>query len=464
MIFDIFVAEKEAKHFPDTVSELGFRLIKAYVRLFHDKIYYRKVYSINNANIPDNGALMIVANHQNSLCDPLGIIMSVRNRQHRKLKVVARADAFNKSLINRIARFLGLVPAYRLSHEGFENLTNNSTSFNEIEQELLNDGTIVIYPEAGHQDKRWLGKFSYGYLRILFDAAEKSNFEKEMFVLPSCNHYSNYFGLQGELLIKYGTPISLAPFYELYKTKPRTAQRQVNALVREQVESLMLNITDLENYAAIDYLRETYGVKYAENNNLDPNKLPEKLLSDKQLFAELERIKEHHKTELKEIYDKTSRLEKEEKKLNINDYSFEKKHSNLEMFVNGFLITMFLPLFIFSLLPNIFIFLFPKSINKKIEDRMMHNTINIAVSMLITIPISCILIFFILYILSNSLLLSLAFVAILPFLGMYVCYYAKAVKKWVRQVNFNKLYKSGKLAELIELRSDIHQSLDNLLK
>ena len=127
----------------------------------------------------------------------------------------------------------------------FLRAANNAASFEDIEDELLHDGTVLLYPEAGHQDKHWLGQFSLVYLHILFEAARKTGFQKEMFVLPSCNHYSDYFHAREKMLVCYGTPISLAPYYELYQTRPRTAQRQVNQLVRQQINDMMLNINDL---------------------------------------------------------------------------------------------------------------------------------------------------------------------------------------------------------------------------
>ena len=266
---------------------LGYRLFKLYLRTIHNHFYYRKVYWIGRENIPENCPLLIVSDHQNGLADPLGILMSIRSRKNRKIRLIARADVF-KPILKRIMDWVGVLPAFRLSYDGEEALVNNTDTFDIAEDELLNDGTVVIYPEAGHQDKRWLGKFSHGYLRIVFEAAEKSNFEKEIFILPSCNHYSDYFRMREKMLIKYDKPISAKPYYELYKTKPRTAQRQLNAAVWRKVSDLMLNITDLKNYETIDYLRDTYGVGYARAKGFSPNRLPEKLLADKQFFAELD--------------------------------------------------------------------------------------------------------------------------------------------------------------------------------
>ena len=181
---------------------------KSYVRFLTEKIYYRKVYYLNTENVPEDGTpLLVVSDHQNSLNDALGILMSIRDRV---VHVIVRADVFALSPIaDKFLRSIGLLPAFRLNWEGEAALKNNGATFRDSEKSLLDGSTVAIYPEAGHQDRHWLGTFSYGYTKMAFEAAEMGNFEKEIFILPSCNHYSEYAGLRNEMLIKYGTPISL---------------------------------------------------------------------------------------------------------------------------------------------------------------------------------------------------------------------------------------------------------------
>lgn len=443
---------------------LGYKIFKEYVRFFHNFVFYRKTYWLNAENIPEAGPLMIVSDHQNSLNDALALTMALNKRKKRKTRLVARADVFRPG-VKKALRWLGILPAFRLSYDGIASLSNNEETFREAEDELLNDGTLVIYPEAGHQDKHWLGKFSLGYLRILFGAAEKSNFEKELFILPSCNHYSSYFGIQEDVLIKFGTPISIAPFYELYKTKPRTAQRQVNALVSEQISGMMLNITDLENYDAIDFLRSnSFGINYANKKGLNPQKLPEKLTADQDLFAELEKIKETNEEQLQAIYNNTRQLKEQIGQHKLNESCFEEKHSLMNLLLRGILLFIFLPLFIFSCIPNIIIYHAPKLMNSKIKDKMFYSSFKFGISVLITIPILYSLTFILTWLFSKSFIIALIYLASLPFLGIFAWNFVKRFRKWRVDLRFLNLYKKGELNEIIDFRTSIYESLTKLLK
>lgn len=442
--------------------KLGYKIFVRYIRLLHDQLYYRKVYTVDSENIPADAPLVVVSNHQNSMCDPLALLLSIYANKKRKVRVITRGGIFQKPLANRFLRWLGLLPAYRLSVDGDASFCHNKETFDEVENELLNDGTIIIFPEGMHQDKHWLGEFSSGYLKMAFEAAEASNFEKEIFILPACNHYSNYFNARENMLIKFGEPISIKPFYELYKTKPRTAQRQVNAIVRNRVANLMLNIEDLENYEAIEFLRKTYGVRYAKNNGAVPEDLSEKLLSDQALISQISRIKEHDPDAMKEIFDKTLELKRAEKTLHVKDKDFDRKSPAwTHLFKNAFFL-LFFPLFCFSVVANALILGVPKIFTRKIKDKMFKSAVKFLISV-VTVPITCFLVFVAVRHLTHSLFFSLMGMIFIPSLSIFAIYYRKGFMAWSHQMQFLRLKRRGKLDHLFALRSEIYDALDNLL-
>ena len=453
--------EKKAKIHSE--GGIAYRIFKSYIRFFHDRIYYRRTYSIHTENIPEAGTpLMIVSNHQNCLNDPLGILMSIRDR---KPYFIMRADVFAyHPLLNKFFRSIGLLPAFRIDYEGEDALQKNKDTFLMSEYELVNGSTLMMFPEAGHQNKRWLGDFSYGYTKMVFEAAALDHFQTEIFILPSCNHYSDYFQIQEQMLIKYGVPISVKPFYELYQTKPRTAQRQVSALVRKQIEDLMLDIRDLDNYEAIDFIRNTsYGKKFAAFHRYDEEKLPDRLLSDRLLVAELEKTKANGNEDiLSGIYADTLTYKKGVNKLKINDSLFDRCPSWGAITAFLLLFLLFFPLWVFSLWPNALHLIAPTILINRMTDKMFYGTFIIALSILITIPILYTLTFVLAWVFMNV-WVAVIYLVSLPLLGLFAWYYRKFFIKTLQALRFRFKFKTEKMNDLRKIRNGIHQRLNELL-
>ena len=59
--------------------------------------------------------------------------------------------------------------------------------------------------------------------RMAFRAAALRDFKDPVYVLPMSNHYTNYFSVQGQLVMTIGEPIDISYLYDTYKTDPATA-------------------------------------------------------------------------------------------------------------------------------------------------------------------------------------------------------------------------------------------------
>lgn len=437
---------------------------KGYIRFMTNVLYYKKTFCVGRENVPENGTpVLIASNHQNALNDALGILLRINDR---KVHFIVRANVFLLGkAANKFLRSIGLLPAFRMSHEGLEAVGNNGATFRDSEKELVDGNTVVIYPEAGHQWIHHLGTYSFGYTRMAFEAAEMADFKKEVFILPACNHYSKYFDYKTSLMIRFGTPISLAPYYELYKVKPRTAQREVNKLVREQVSSMMLNVEDVEHYEIIDYLRTSeYADKFAAEQGVKKDDLPARLESDKKIVASLAAA------DTEKLYEDTGKVLDFIKKKKFEDISLAKKSSALSVVLRFIGLLLLSPLALACVWPSVPVWIIPRRLQQKTEDPMYCGSFLIAVTVLFTFPIfgliTLLAVGFGLSFLGAAISwpIAVAYVLLFPAIGMFEWTWCYWCRELFRDMRARKALRSEEGKSMMALRKDIFERMDKICK
>lgn len=446
------------------LSEIFFWISRAWVGLGHDLVYYKRIHIVGKENVPPKGTPMLIAcNHQNALNDALAVEFGFKDRP---ITIFTRADIFKKPFVAKMLRAIHLMPAFRLGVDGADALSENGIYFAQAGARLLDGGSVLVFPEAVNQDKRWLGTFSEGYLRLAFDAAEKSGFQTDIMILPMVNHYSDYFHFREEMMIKIGKPISMKEYYDQYKEKPRSARRDLNKRVRAEIDQMMLNVTDLDNYQAIDNIREIYGPRYCAQCGGDSSHLPDRLLSDKALCKELDEARDKDPDTIAALYADSLKIKSETRKNKVADANYDKKFSIPRIAVQIFALIAAFPLFLLSLIPNILLFLSPFMVTNKLKAgdghaQMFVGGVRFALNSLIVLPVAYLLTFLI-----EGLLCGWIFAAVhticLPLLGLFAWGYRKLFIYTKRELRFQKA-KKGPLAAIVDLRKNLFDKLDNIL-
>lgn len=441
---------------------LAIKAFRAYLQFVNSGLYFRKEHVIGLENVPANGTpVVVVSNHQNCLNDPLCVCLQLTDR---RMNFLARANVFKIPVFNKILRAMGLLPAYRMGYEGLSAVHKNQETFEDAGKSLNDGETVMLYPEGGHQDKRWLGSFKLGYLRIAFAAAEKMEFKQDIMILPSCNHYSNYFHARTDMLIKFGKPISLKPFYERYQEAPRETMVEINKIVHSQIKEMMLHIDDIENYEAIDFLRENgYGKSYAIRHGYKYRYLPSRLISDQNLVNDLQKASEKYPEEMSQVYSDTLKLAEGIKELGIRDWLFEHNPGYEAVILRGFGLLTLLPLFAASIVPTALLFILPEIFLKKlIKDQMFISTFYVAVSALISIPI-CMIIPAIILWCTLGFWWGLGYAATFPLMFILAWNYMRLAKKFAGTWNFVRKKNRKAIKSLRKLRDSLFDRIDDII-
>lgn len=264
------------------MKKLVFNTVRNYTGTLLNHVVFRSMEVDGYENLPDSTTpTLLVGNHRNGLCDPLSVVCNVTDR---KVHVFTRGSVFQQNdKVSRMAEGLGMVPTYRQNMEGLDMVGHNYEAFAYAGHLLMQGSTLLIYPEGYDHEDCHLGDFSSAYLRMAFEAARQADFKRDVKIVPTGVHYDSIRGLRNRALLRFGSPISLAPYYEQYQQKPRTTCRELNKRVREAVRALVLEIPQ-EDYDQREFLclsRKTSPLYYGQS-------LLQLLQRDQQLMAELE--------------------------------------------------------------------------------------------------------------------------------------------------------------------------------
>ena len=169
-------------------------------------------YSYNKAHVrgslPEQGGVIIAANHTSTLMDALVILRT------RKEPTVfgARADIFAKPIVARILRFLRILPLARL-RDGAKSVLQNLETFEVIDDVLDNGVPFCLFPEGRHRPMHSLLPIGKGIARIAFASAEK----RRTFVVPTGIEHGSFFRYRYPSTVTYGDPIDVNAFLKAHE-------------------------------------------------------------------------------------------------------------------------------------------------------------------------------------------------------------------------------------------------------
>jgi glycerol-3-phosphate O-acyltransferase/dihydroxyacetone phosphate acyltransferase len=109
-------------------------------------VYYRIRYA--GEGVPRAGPVLLVANHPNSLLDPMVVVAAAR----RRVRFLAKAPLFDDPKTRWLVRSAGAIPVYRRSDDPSQ-LEKNVDAFDAVYRALARGDAVGIFPEGlSHSD------------------------------------------------------------------------------------------------------------------------------------------------------------------------------------------------------------------------------------------------------------------------------------------------------------------------
>lgn len=225
-------------------------------------------------NIPKEGAVIFIGNHQNAFID--AILIPTTNG--RTTYFLARSNPFQNKYIAKILNLSNMYPVYRIQ-DGVDTIKKNHIIFEACHQILRREQALEIFAEGIHHLDRKVYKLKKGFGRIIFGTLKKYP-DLKIKIVPVGINYDHHIKFRASASVIYGEPIVANDYIQF--DNPDLTFEELKEVVEKALKKLTLHIEETENYDEvvaqiealdIDYLNPEEAYKtYNNRNALKPKK------------------------------------------------------------------------------------------------------------------------------------------------------------------------------------------------
>jgi 1-acyl-sn-glycerol-3-phosphate acyltransferase len=241
---------------PDRIVDRTYRWLRSLARVALS-FYYEEVEVHGAEQVPADGPLLMLANHQISLVDPVLLAHAVP----RHLRVLAKAPLFRIPVLSFVMRSIGSIPVQRREDSASPGWLppgsrpaapaapgqGNAPLYDALAQALIDGGVIGIFPEGVSHDNPMLGPFRHGAARIALEAESRASFCLGLKVQLVGIHIEESRLFRGRVLLNFSAPFTLESEEAAYRADPRAAVEALTGRMRERLTALVLEAEDHED-------------------------------------------------------------------------------------------------------------------------------------------------------------------------------------------------------------------------
>ncbi len=224
---------------PDTFTPSGISsvLIRG---LVHSavRLYYPRTTFEGREHLKGEGPFLFVANHPNSIIDPVMVGMAAGRPVH----FLAKAPLFDIPIFGRALSALGMIPAFR-AQDG-SRVRDNLQSLETAAEVLAEGRCLGVFPEGQSLDTLQLGKIKSGTARIAVSAFAKG--AKGLKIVPIGINLEDKETFLSRAWVRIGKPIALAGFEEQISENEKAAARAITERIEDGLKEVSTHLDKTE--------------------------------------------------------------------------------------------------------------------------------------------------------------------------------------------------------------------------
>lgn len=205
-------------------------------------VYYRIRYA--GASVPRRGPVLLVANHPNSLLDPMVVVAAAR----RPVRFLAKAPLFTDPKTAWLVKGAGAIPVYRRVDD--PSLTaKNVDAFRAVYAELARGSAVGIFPEGLSHSEPALAPLRTGAARMALGAAALTR--APVAIVPVGLVFRQKDAFRSEALAVTGAPVTWDDLADR-SVDDADAVHDLTARIGAALASVTLNLEQWEDRPLVE--------------------------------------------------------------------------------------------------------------------------------------------------------------------------------------------------------------------
>ncbi len=215
-------------------------LLRKIVRRFI-RIYYPVIHISHPERLPKEGATLYIANHSNSLIDPVVIGITT----NRPVRFLAKAPLFKTPVLGHVMKAIGMIPAYRgQDDKSSSSVRRNVESLNIAGENLARGLPMGIFPEGKSHDLVHMEQVKTGAARIAQRAVELSDGAVPVWIVPLGLNFEDKSLFRSRLWVSVAEPVDAAVWFKEHEGNEKQAMRELTNMLDERLKSVMVHLDD----------------------------------------------------------------------------------------------------------------------------------------------------------------------------------------------------------------------------
>lgn len=265
------------------------RVLLALCRLLL-RVFFRRLEIVGRENLPrgDQQPWIVVANHGNSLIDPLLVIGALP----RMPRMLAKSTLWKKPSLRIWLQLAAVIPVYRKQDD--VDTAQNQQMFSRCHELLRDGGVMSLFPEGISHDEPYLQPLKTGAARIALEAGERFAQEVpgglDVRIIPMGLDFEEKTRFRSRALVRIGKPLRASTYQAAYAERGFETVRELTADIEAALRDVTVNT---ETWEQAHLIRRAADLT-ARLDREAPGELPlaERAELSQQFIASYQRLRE----------------------------------------------------------------------------------------------------------------------------------------------------------------------------